>query len=396
MQEEAAGSAAKRSIRTRAVHHPDAHCEATPVSAPIYQSATFRLPDVETGARYSETQQPESYYSRWGNPTVQVWEKVVADLEGAERGIAFSSGMAAISTTLFALLRPGDHVVASPSLYAATTEILNRELRQFGVESTFVDPTDPNNFHSAVRPNTKLIYLESPDNPRLLLTDMAAVAQFARSKGILTVADNTFASPYNQRPLEWGVDIVLHSATKYLSGHSDVVAGIVVTRNELAQRIWRMQKLLGGCLDPHAAWLLLRGAKTLAIRVERSNENAMTVARALEEHPQVASVVYPGLPSHPQHELARKQMHGYGGMVSFEVRGGRDAGIRFVQKTKLAVLGVSLGGVETLIEHPASMTHAPLTDEELQKTGISPGLIRLSVGIEDAGDLIADLNQALS
>lgn len=386
----------KRSLRTRTIHHSWVDCESIPVSFPIYQAATFQLADVQTGARYAGTQQPESYYTRWGNPTVQVWEKVVADLEGGERGIAFSSGMAAISTTLFALLRPGDHVVASQSLYAATTEILNRDLREFGVETTFVDPTRPEQFLDATTSKTKLIYMESPDNPGLLLTDIEAVARVAKTRGILTIADNTFCSPYNQRPLELGVDIVVHSATKYLSGHSDVVAGVVVTSNDLAAKIWRMQKLLGGCLDPHAAWLLLRGAKTLAVRVERSNDNAMAVARALEAHPKVERVMYPGLESHPQHELARRQMHGFGGMISFEVRGGREAGIRFVQSTRIAVLAVSLGGVETLIEHPASMTHATLSDDELRSAGVSPGLIRLSVGIEDADDLIDDLTTALA
>lgn len=392
-EEPAAGQ--PRSLRTRAVHHPDVTPLSPPLAPPLYQSATFRLPDAATGARYAEQTHPSSFYTRWGNPTVEAWERVMADLEGGERGLAFASGMAAISTTLLALLKPGDHVVAANSLYTATIEILNRDLRELGVAVDFVDPTDPGNFDRAAGPATRLFYLETPDNPKLVLTDLAAVAAHARRRGIVTVADNTFASPLNQNPLALGVDLVLHSATKYLSGHSDVVAGCVVGPRPLIETIWRKQKLLGGCLDPFAAWLLLRGAKTLAVRVERHNENALAVARFLAGHPAVARVHYPGLPGHPQHALAVRQMRGGGGMLSFELRGGRAAGLRLVESTRLLVLAVSLGGVETLIEHPATMTHGPLTDEELRRAGIAPGLIRLSVGIEDADDLIADLRQAL-
>ncbi len=384
------------SLRTRVVHHPEAAPASAPVSAPLYQSATFRLQDAATGGRYAALPQPSSFYTRWGNPTTEVWEKVVADAEGGERALAFASGMAAISTTLLALLEPGDHVVAADSLYTATTELLNRDLRRLGVGVDFVDPRDAGAFARAANDRTRLFYVETPDNPKLVLTDVAAVAAAARSRGALVVADNTFASPVNQNPLALGADVVVHSATKYLSGHSDVVAGVAVGSAELIERIWRKQKLLGGCLDPHAAWLLLRGMKTLALRVERHNENALAVARFLEGRPEVLRVHYPGLPSHPQHELARRQMLGFGGMLSFELRGGREAGLRLVEATRLMVLAVSLGGVESLIEHAASMTHGPLTDEELRRAGISPGLIRLSVGIEDAGDLVDDLASALA
>lgn len=384
------------SLRTRAVHHPAAMPLSAPLAAPLYQSSTFRLADAAEGAEYAEQAHPSSFYSRWGNPTVEVWERVVADLEGGEKGLAFASGMAAISTTLLALLAPGDHVVAATSLYAATTELLNRELRALGVDTDFVDPVDPAAFARAATPRTRLFYVETPDNPNLTLTDLAAVAAVARACGALVVADNTFASPINQTPLALGADVVVHSATKYLGGHSDVVAGCAVGRADLIERIWRRQKLLGGCLDPHAAWLLLRGAKTLAVRVERQNENATRLAAFLEAHAAVARVRYPWLPSHPQHELARRQMRGGGGMISFELAGGRDAGLRLVEATALMVLAVSLGGVETLIEHPASMTHGPLNDLELARAGIGPGLIRLSVGVEDADDLIADLDQALA
>ena len=258
-----------------------------------------------------------------------------------------------------------------------------------------MDSTDSDAFARANRPETRLFYVETPSNPMMLLTDLAAVCQIGKPRGILTLADNTFATPCNQRPLLLGADMVLHSATKYLGGHSDVVAGCVVCGKEIADAIWRKRTLLGGSLDPFAAWLVLRGIKTLAVRMERHNQNALAVARAIESHPAVSRVLHPGLPSHPQHELATRQMSGYGGMLSFELHHGRAAGARFVESTRLAVLAVSLGGVETLVEHPASMSHSLLSDEELQKAGIPPGLIRLSVGIESADDLIADLRQAL-
>lgn len=383
-------------LRTRVVHHAPAAPASEPVSTALYQSATFRLQDAATGGRYAETVQPTAFYTRWGNPTTEVWEKAVADAEGGERALAFASGMAAISTSLLACLEPGDHVVAADSLYAATIELLNRDLRALGVEVDFVDPRDPDAFARATRPRTRLYYVETPDNPKLVLTDIAAVAAAARARGILLFADNTFASPINQNPLALGADLVLHSATKYLSGHSDVVAGVAVGGQELIERIWRKQKVLGGCLDPFAAWLLLRGMKTLAVRVERHNENALAVARFLAAHPAVERVHYPGLPEHPQHALAARQMRGFGGMVGCELRGGRQAGLRLVESTRLMVLAVSLGGVETLIEHAASMTHGPLSDEELARAGVAPGLVRISVGIEDADDLTADLAQALA
>ncbi|HUT12746.1 MAG TPA: aminotransferase class I/II-fold pyridoxal phosphate-dependent enzyme [Thermoguttaceae bacterium] len=383
------------SFATRAVHHPQANAPSTPVATPLYQTSTFEAADAATIARYAEQTQPPAYYTRWGNPTTEVWEKVIADLEGGEWGLAFASGMAAISTTLLGLLAPGDHVVAGASLYAATTEVLSKDLPGLGIDVDFVDPTDEEAFARAVKKNTRMFYLETPTNPTLRLTDLTAVCRLADEMGITVVVDNTFASPYNQRPLADGADVVVHSATKYLSGHSDVVAGCVVTDRETAERLWHKRTMLGGCLDPFAAWLLLRGVKTLALRMERHNRNALAVARALESHRAVSRVMYPGLCSHPQHELAMRQMTGFGGMVGFEVAGGRAAGVRVVESTRLALLAVSLGGVETLIEHPASMSHAPLDDEQLRRAGIPPGWIRLSVGIEDPEDLIADLQQAL-
>ncbi len=398
----------KRAFATRTVHHPQALSPSPPVATPLYQTSTFRCHDAATIARYAEQTQPPAYYTRWGNPTTEVWEKLMADLEGGEQGLAFASGMAAVSTTLLALLSPGDHVVAGSSLYTATTHLLSVDLPAVGIEVDFVDPTDPEAFARAVssssssssKQSTQMFYLETPTNPTMLLTDLTAVCRMATEMGIVTVVDNTFASPCNQRPLAAGADVVLHSATKYLSGHSDVIGGCVVTDAETAERIWHKRTMLGGSIDPFAAWLLLRGMKTLAVRIERQNRNALAVAEALQSHPAVSRVIYPGLPSHPQHELAVRQMSGFGGMVGFEVAGGsekekRAAGVRLVESTRLAILAVSLGGVETLIEHPASMSHAPLSDEQLIQAGIPPGLIRLSVGIEDPDDLIADLQQAL-
>ena len=383
------------SFSTRTVHHPRAEAVSPPVATPLFQSSTFRTDRAATIARYADQVQPSSYYTRWGNPTTEVFEKLMADLEGGEKALAFASGMAAVSTTLLGLLVPGDHVVAGSSLYAATTEVLSVDLPRLGIEVDFVDPTDPESFARATRRNTRLFYIESPTNPTMLLTDLATVCRMATEMGIIGVVDNTFASPYNQRPLAAGADVVLHSATKYLSGHSDVVGGCVVTGAEMAEQLWRQRTMFGGSIDPFAAWLLLRGMKTLALRMRQHNRNAMAVAEALQSHPAVLRVIYPGLPSHPQHELAARQMTGFGGMVALELAGGREAGVKLVESTRLALLAVSLGSVETLIEHAASMSHASLSDEQLRRAGIPPGLIRLSVGIEDPDDLIADLQQAL-
>lgn len=380
---------------SRAVHHPVANVALQPAVTPIYQTSTFSATEAEAIARRAVQIQPETFYTRYGNPTVDVLERVIADLEGGARALAFASGMAAVSTALQALLKPGDHVVAGKSLYTATTKLLDDDFRGLGIATDFVDPTDAGAFARGARPNTRLFYLETPSNPLMTLTDLESVCSIARQRGIWTLVDNTFATPYNQRPLELGADVVLHSATKYLAGHSDVLAGCAVCGEDLADRIWRKRTLLGGTLDPLAAWLVLRGIKTLALRVECHNRNARLVAEALESHPAVARVLYPGLASHPQHDLAARQMSGFGGMLSFEVRGGRAAGIRLVESVRLVVLAVSLGSVETLIEHPASMSHSLLTDQQLEQARIPPGLIRLSVGIEDPQDLIGELCEML-
>ncbi|NQU25737.1 MAG: aminotransferase class I/II-fold pyridoxal phosphate-dependent enzyme [Candidatus Nealsonbacteria bacterium] len=384
-----------RAFATRTVHHPEAEVASPPVATPLYQTSTFRVADAATVAQYAAEVQPQAYYTRWGNPTIEILEKVIADLEGGPRGLAFASGMAAVSTTLLGLLSPGDHVVAGASLYTGTTTLLADELHKLGIEVDFVDPTDSEAFARAARHETRMFYLETPTNPTMLLTDLESVSQLADELGVTVVVDNTFASPYNQRPLDAGADVVIHSVTKYISGHTDVVGGCLVTDVETAERLWRKRTLLGGSMDPFAAWLILRGLKTLALRMQRHNSNAMAVARALQSHGAVSRVIYPGLPSHPQHDLAARQMTGFGGMVAFEVSAGRAAAEKLVESTELVLLAVSLGGVESLIEHPGSMSHAPLSDEQLQRAGIPPGLIRLSVGIEDPDDLIADLQQAL-
>lgn len=383
------------SFDTRSVHHPSPRVPLQPVATPVYQTSTYRATEADAVARHSLDISPPTFYTRYGNPTIEVLEKVVSDLEGGTRASCFASGMAAVSTTLLTLLKPGDHVVAGNSLYTATAKLLTHDFQQLGVTVTFVDPTDAGSFAQAIRPETRMFYLETPSNPMMLLTDLATVSGIAKEHGILTVVDNTFATPYNQRPLALGADVVLHSATKYLGGHSDVLAGCAVCSDEVHEALWLKRTLLGGTLDPFAAWLVLRGIKTLAIRMERHNHNALAIAQAIESHPAVSRVLYPGLPSHPQHELAARQMAGFGGMLSFELKDGRRAGVRLVESTRLAVLAVSLGSVETLIEHPAAMSHSLLSDEELHQAGIPPGLIRLSVGIEHPDDLIADLQQAL-
>lgn len=353
----------RRAFATRTVHHPRAEASLEPVSTPIYQTSTYLAQETKELAALANSVQPSTFYSRYGNPTVDVWERLMADLEGGERCLAFASGMAAVSTVFLGLLEPGSHVVAGTSLYTATTLLLGNELPKSGVAVDFVDPTRPERFAQALRPETRVFYVESPSNPLMLLTDVAAVSEIGRAHGVWTVVDNTFATPYNQRPLALKADVVIHSATKYLGGHSDVLGGCLVTNSEIASRLWQKRTLLGGCLDPFAAWLLLRGTKTLALRVERQNSNALAIARALESHPAVARVHYPGLESHPQHQLAQRQMTGFGGMLSFELTGGRQAGERMAASTQVALLAVSLGGVETLIEHPASMSHALLSDE---------------------------------
>ncbi len=365
------------------------------LSVPIYQSAVFTFPDAEQGAAIHEGEQPGYFYGRMGNPTQAALETALCQIEGGVAALALASGMAAVTTTLLTLLSSGDHIVAPESLYATTNALLDQLLTPLGVSVTYVDATDSGNYAAAVRPKTKVLYLESPANPTMKLVDIPAVVAVAKERGITTVLDNTFATPINQRPLALGVDVVVHSATKYLGGHGDLMAGALIGKREIVERArWQTNKMLGGVIGPQTAWLILRGIKTLALRMERHNANALSVARFLAAHPKVRAVHYPGLPSHPQYALACRQMTGFGGMLAFDV-GGVEEGRRLVNTVQLCSLAVSLGDVSTLIQHSASMTHASVPRERRLAVGITDGLLRLSVGIERAEDIIADLAGAL-
>ncbi len=375
---------------TRAIHvgqEPDALTGA--VTTPIYQTSTFAQDGIGNHKGYE--------YGRTGNPTRTALEECLASLEEGAHGLAFSSGMGAVSAVAY-LLKQGDHVVAHDDLYGGTARFFNKLLSNFGVETTFVDASDPAAVQAALRPTTRLVWLETPTNPLLGIVPLKAVADLAHAHdpSLLVVVDNTFASPYFQRPLTLGADIVLHSATKYLGGHSDVVLGAVVVKDKaLDERLRYIQNAAGATPGPFDSWLVLRGLKTLSLRMRRHEDNAMAIAVFLSMHPHVGKVIYPGLPSHPGHNLAREQMDGFGGMISVELHGGLDAAQRVLARTKLFTLAESLGGVESLIEHPGLMTHASLGAERRQEIGLGDGLIRLSVGIEDEADLLADLAQAL-
>lgn len=386
-----------RNMATLQIHAGDEANPSTAVSAPIYQSATFAFESPEEIAAAMAAQAHPQFYGRYATPNTKQVELTVAALEQGEAALAVASGMAAVSLVFFTFLKQGDHVVAQTTHYPSSYKVLEQKLAEYGVATTFVDQTDPAAFAAAIRPNTRLIYVESPANPVLRLTDLTAVAAIARAHGILTATDNTFATPYNQRPLTLGIDIVLHSATKYLAGHSDVVAGVVVGKAEHITAMWHTHVMLGAVLHPMEAWLLERGLKTFDLRMERHNRNALAVAEFLAGHTAVREVYYPGLPTHPQHDLARRQMPGgYSGMVCFDLKGGRAAGYALLQRLKLIKLAVSLGGVHSLITHAASTISAILQDDAaIAASGVQPGLVRLSVGLEEVNDLIADLAQAL-
>jgi len=384
-------------MQTRLIHSPQVANDTTAVSPPIFQTSTFLLRTPEEGAELAEQVAPSMFYTRYGSPNTKQVEVLLAELEGSEAALAVGSGMAAIATAIMANVRTGDHVVAQHTHYTATMSLLAHTLPGYGVEVTQVDQRDAEAFARAVRPNTKIIYTESPTNPTMDLTDLRATAEIAHTAGALAITDNTFASPYNQRPLELGYDLVVHSATKYLNGHADVTAGAIMGAKQLIDSAWEYARVHGPVLHPFEAWLLRRGLQTYGLRMAAHNHNALTVAQFLDQHPAVERVYYPGLESHPQHELAKQQMKiGFGGMLSFEMKGGYDAAYQVVRKTELCLLAVSLGGVETLITHPASMVYTRQTAEERRTAGISPGLIRLSVGVENVEDIIADLEQALA
>ena len=389
-------STEKMGFYTKLVHAGAVHDPLGSAVTPIYQTSTFAFHDAQEGADRFAGKAEGYIYTRLGNPTIRALEECVAALEGGCGGVATSSGMGAVMTAFMALLGQGAHVVSTAAVYGPSRGLVVDHLGRFGVTASFVDTSDAANIENAMRPETKVVYVESPANPSMDVTDITEAARIAHAHGAVLVVDNTFASPYLQQPLLLGADVVLHSVTKFINGHADVVGGILVAREEALLKRLRSVMIATGCnMDPHQAFLVHRGLKTLALRVERAQESAQRIAAWLESRPEVAWVRYVGLPSHPQHELARRQMRGFGSMISFELKGGLDAGRRVMDRVRLAILAVSLGGVETLIEHPASMTHAGVAREERLKAGISDGLVRYSVGIEDPDDLIADLQQAL-
>jgi methionine-gamma-lyase len=383
-------------INSRLVHggyHPDA---TGAVNVPIYQSSTFAFRNAAHGAALFAGEEEGYIYTRIGNPTIRALEDCVADLEHGAGGIATSSGLGAVNTIYMALLEQGAHLVSTAAVYGPSRGLIDKHFSRFGVQASFIDTSTLDNLRRAMRPATRLVYVESPSNPAMQVTDIAGAAEIAHAHGCLLAVDNTFASPYLQNPLDLGADLTFHSVTKFINGHADVVGGIIVAKDPAVHRRLRDVMVTTGCnMDPHQAFLVLRGLKTLGLRVTRAQEGAQTIARWLEGHPKVRWVRYIGLPSHPQHELARRQMRGFGTMIAFELNGGFEAGRRLMDHVTLATLAVSLGGVETLIEHPASMTHASMSKAAREEAGFTDGLVRYSVGIEDPEDLIADLAQAL-
>ncbi len=366
-------------------------------TVPIYQTSTFKFKNAQHGADCFSGKSDGYIYTRIANPTIKALEDNIAALENGFAGIATSSGMGAVSAIYFALLGQGAHIVSTASVYGPSRGIMEQDFSRFGVESSYIDTSNVENIRKAIKANTKVLFLETPANPTIELTDIKAAVKIAHEHGITVVVDNTFSSPYLQKPLDLGADVVFHSITKFINGHADVVGGVVVTKTEdLYKKIRHAMVYMGSNMDPHQAYLVLRGVKTLALRVERAQENAMKVAQYLEAHPKIAWVKYPGLKSHPQHNLAKEQMKGFGSMISFGVKGGLDAGRILMDNVHLALLAVSLGGVETLIQHPASMTHAAVSHEDKIKAGITDDLVRFSVGIEDVEDIIADLDHALA
>ena len=386
---------------TQAIHAGEARTSSTektgiPLLPPIYQNSTFRFATAAECAEAFRDEESGYVYTRWGNPTQEVLEQKLAVLEAGEAALATASGMGAVSTALLTALADGGHVVAMSNLYSATFQILNEDLRRFGIETTFVDATDTAQIERAIRADTKVLYLESPTNPLLKLVDLRASAEIAKAHGLTSIIDNTFATPCGQQPITFGIDVVVHSMTKYMSGSGAVIAGAIIGQKEFVVRAKEgALRNFGAVISPFNAWLTLQGLTTLPLRFARHSENATRVAAFLEAHPAVAWVRHPSLTSHPQHELAKRQMDAFGGMITLELKGGRAAGEHLVDHLQLCSLAVSLGDVRTLICHPASTTHSHVPAEIRRRTGITDGLVRISIGLEDAEDIIADLGQAL-
>ncbi len=386
---------------TQAIHAGEARTSSTektgiPLLPPIYQNSTFRFATAAECAEAFRDEESGYVYTRWGNPTQEVLEQKLAVLEAGEAALAAASGMGAVSTALLTALADGGHVVAMENLYSATFQILNEYLPRFGIETTFVDATDTTQIERAIRADTKVLYLESPTNPLLKLVDLRASAEIAKAHGLTSIIDNTFATPCGQQPVTFGIDVVVHSMTKYISGSGAVIAGAIIGQKEFVVRAKEgALRNFGAVISPFNAWLTLQGLTTLPLRFARHSENATRVAAFLEAHPAVAWVRHPSLTSHPQHELAKRQMDAFGGMITLELKGGRAAGEHLVDHLQLCSLAVSLGDVRTLICHPASTTHSHVPAEIRRRTGITDGLVRISIGLEDAEDIIADLGQAL-
>jgi methionine-gamma-lyase len=384
------------SIDTKCVHAGTKENKEGAVVTPIYQTSTFRFQSAEHGARLFRGEEDGYIYTRMRNPTVEAMEDAVAILEGGARAIGCASGMAAIHLIVAAVVKSGDHVVCSESVYGPTVTILKDLFADYGVETTFVDTSNLESVRAAFKPNTKLVHIETPGNPTLVMADIAAIADYTHNHGAKLSVDNTFMSPVYQRPFELGADYIMHSMTKFLNGHADVVAGIVVIKEESEYKHFRKtSNLVGGVIDPFNSFLVHRGLKTLTLRVRKQAENAMKLAEYLEQHPKVKWVMYPGLKSHPQYEMGLKQMYGHGSMISIELKGGIEAGIKLMDNIELFVLAVSLGGVESLIQHPASMTHSSMGKPAREQAQITDGLVRIAVGIEDADDIIRAMEKGL-
>lgn len=369
------------------------------LAVPIFQTSTFVFDSAEQGGKRFALEESGYIYSRLGNPTTTVLEDKIAELEHGEAAVATSSGMGAISSVMWTILKAGDHIISDKTLYGCTFAFFSHGLSRFGIEVSFVDTADAEAVKKAMKPNTRAVYLETPANPNLKIVDIKAIAEVAHSNpNTLVIVDNTFSTPYCQRPIELGADIVVHSATKYINGHGDVIAGIVISRKDLIDqiRLVGIKDMTGSVLGPMEAYLIIRGMKTLEVRMKKHCENAMKVAEFLATHDKVAEVYFPGLKSHPGYDIAAKQMDAFGGIMSFELKGGFEAGKILLNNLNLCSLAVSLGDTETLIQHPASMTHSPYTKEERMEAGITDGLVRLSVGLENIEDIIADLEYGLS
>jgi len=386
----------KSGFNTKLIHAGEIHDQFGSATVPIYQTSTFSFESAEEGAKCFSGESNGYIYTRIGNPTINALERQIAALENGFGAIAVSSGMAAATTIYLSLLSTGDHIVSTDAIYGPARGVMEKQFCRFGIESTYINTTDIETIEKAIRINTKVLYIETPANPTMDITDLKACAEIAHNHGILLVVDNTFCSPYLQNPLDLGADVVFHSMTKFINGHADIVAGVIIAKEELLYKQLRNMMVLMGCnMDPHQAYMVQRGLKTLSVRIDRAQENAMKVAEFLENHPKVAWIKYPGLKSHPQYELGKRQMKGDGSMISFGLKTGFEGAKNLMNNVHLALLAVSLGGVETLIQHPASMTHAKVSAEDKNKAGITDDLIRYAVGIEDVNDIIDDLKHGL-